>query len=96
MCSDGRSNAFEEDPAILTFKKELYCTLWLLQNLLLVLVVQVVPREWKKQDIRCFTCLCNAITMEKYRHFFMHLQVVLAGPEVPEAPKRNGDKMQQL
>lgn len=26
----------------------------------------------------------------------MHLQVVLAGPEVPEAPKRNGDKMQQL
>lgn len=28
--------------------------------------------------------------------FFMHLQVVLAGPEVPEAPKRNGDKMQQL
>lgn len=83
MCSDGRSNAFEEDPAILTSKKGLYCTLWLLQNLLLVLVVQVVPREWEKQDIRCFTCLYNAITMEKYRHIFYALT---GGPGWPWGP----------
>ena len=43
MCSDGISNAFEEDPAMFTFKKGLYCRLGLFQNLLLVLVVQVVP-----------------------------------------------------
>lgn len=26
----------------------------------------------------------------------MHLQVAQAGPAVPEAPRRNGDRMQQL
>ena len=71
MCSDGTNNAFEEDPAIFTFQKGLYCRLGLLQNLLLVLVVQVVPGKWEKPDIRCFTCLYNAITTEKYRHVFL-------------------------
>lgn len=28
--------------------------------------------------------------------FKMHLQVALAGPEVPEAPRRNEDKMHHL
>lgn len=87
-------NAFEEDPAIFTFKKELYCRLGLLQDLLLVLVVQVVPGKREKPDIRCFTGLYNAITAKITTGLkVMHLHVVLAGLEVPEAPGRNRDKM---